>query len=127
MFRSRRGTDRPDRRKSTDSRQAVSDRVVGQAEAIVHSLWLEELAERHQEVWAALQRATARCDAAQRSLTAAQQSGDPRGIAAAHDDLETAKRAARTTLSAWDRLQQFLAIEAALAPLRRSTRQARQW
>ena len=110
MFRQRRV---PDARDATpDARTNLL--VFFEAEAIVHRAWQNQLRERRQEIEAALRRAETRCDTAQRSLTAAQRSGDPRQIATSHSDLEKALEAARKTTFAWDQVRHVLSVEAGL-------------
>lgn len=94
----------------------AAEDLIREAEAIVHGSWLNHLAERRHEMEAALRRAAARCDVAQRSLIAAQRSDDPQMIATSREDLEKARTAARKTLLAWERVSQVLAFEAGLSP-----------
>ncbi|MEZ0112967.1 hypothetical protein ABH920_006992 [Catenulispora sp. EB89] len=105
------------RTRKAASRSAPS-RLVREAEAIVHGAWIAQLAERREEMEAALRRAAARCDDAQQSLTAAQHSGDPQQIARSHRDLAKAVEAARKTSLAWERTCHVLGVEAGLSPRR---------
>ncbi|WP_370369621.1 hypothetical protein [Catenulispora sp. GP43] len=106
------------------SRKATSDaavnRSVREAEGIVHLCWIDQLTDRCLEMEAAIERAEVRCEIAQRSLTAAQLSGDPQKIAASGRDLQKAVEAARGASLAWERTCQVLGAEAK-AHARRST------
>jgi hypothetical protein len=109
-------------RRAIRARRAASccatDRLVREAEAIVHRSWIAQLAERREEMEMALRRAVARCDTAQQSLTAAQLSGDPQKIATSRSDLKKAVEAARKTSLAWERTSHVLSVEAGLSPRR---------
>lgn len=115
-FRPRRAVSRP-----------TTDRSVREAEAIVHASWIVQLAERRAELEAALRRATACCQTAQQSLTAARLSGDPERIATSRRDVAKAARAVRNATLAWERTSQVLSIEAGTTPRREHGSRRGRW